>query len=1463
MNTAWCKILGSGTAGAVMYSCCETRTGENLIGAYMNKMMRILNVIILTLFAACFASPAWAGACYSGKVSTAVASPTTVIANGIATSTITVTVSKANGSGVNGVTVTLTAGSGSSTILTSPATTNASGVATFTVKDAVVQSVTYTAVASQAGCATVTITQKPTVSFVRAAPTVTKSFSPATFAANGTSTLTITLTNPNSASILGATFSDAYPANLVNAGTPALSSTCGGTATASAGGTSLALSGGTIPATSSCTVSVTVTSATAGSYFNSTGAVTSTNAAASIAATATLTVTAISATNSTVVASPTTVLADGVSTSTITVTLRDGANLAVSGKTVTLTAGSGSSTITTVSGVTNASGQATFTVKDAVAQAVTYTAKDTTDNITVIQTATVTFVSTPIFKSFATNPIAANGTSTLTVSLTNATAFSVGGVGFTDTYPAGLVNASNPTKSVSCGAGVLSGATGNSILGITGATIPANSACTVSVTVTSATAATYTNTATNTALATSTASLTVTAISPTLSTVSASPASVLADGISTSTITVTLKDGAGNPVSGKTVSLASATGSSIITAVSNVAGVATFTVKDAIAEGPIVYTATDTTDSITITPTASVTFTPITAPTVAKSFSPATIADYGTSTLTITLTNPNTAAITGVTFTDTYPATGGLANTSTLVLSNTCGGANPGTAASGTTLTLSGGTIPASSSCSVSVQVTAAFPGIAPSSPIVNSTGAVLSSNATSGTAASATLTVVNVSAANSTVVASPTSVPADNTTTSTITVTLKDGASNPVAGTNVSLAASGGSSTITVVSATTDVNGVATFTVKDSVVETVTYTATDTSDTPNVVITQTAVVTFGVAVGSFNAYETATSPATAPSGSIYTKVAGATFSIDLIALNAAKTAVLSTFTGVVKVELLGNTVTGIALDAQNCPTSFTLLQTVAPNSTIAAGRSTVSFAAAADAWKDVRVRISYPAAAPTVISCSTDNFAIRPSSLSVSITDTNWQTAGIARTLYNSGAAGGNVHKAGQPFTIQATGYNAAAVITGNYAGSPTAQPIACTLPTPSCTNGTLAPGAWTAAGGTVTSTTATYSEAGSFNLTLQDATFASVDAADGTPATCAGYYVCSAAISVGRFVPDHFVVAANNVPNFKTFNNAACAVRSFTYIGQPFGYVSAPQAQVTAQNFANATTVNYTSNLWKLATAAGAQDCTSSPDTCTMSSGNVTQTYTYTTSTGSLPNWDSTQVALATPSIAAGTIALGTNGTGTVTSSNTDLLAFKRNTTTPLALFTASITLTDSVKDTSEAGNCGVANCDITTTTPAAFSPVVFDAGNEFRYGRLKLGNAHGSELLKLPIPIQTQYWNVTSFVKNTADNCTSLTAANITLGNYQGGISLANMDTPTGSHIGLGGVFVAGLGNLTLNKPSPTPTSKGSVDVTVNLTAESKIYLQGAWTGATYTQNPSARAAFGVYKGANEFIYLRENY
>ena len=93
----------------------------------------------------------------------------------------------------------------------------------------------------------------------------------------------------------------------------------------------------------------------------------------------------------------------------------------------------------------------------------------------------------------------------------------------------------------------------------------------------------------------------------------------------------------------------------------------------------------------------------------------------------------------------------------------------------------------------------------------------------------------------------------------------------------------------------------------------------------------------------SFNAFETGTA-AGAVNGVIGTRVAGTAFSLDVVAILGG--AQLALFNNTVRVELLGNTVLGTPLDAQNCPTAFTVVQTVSPDPAIVAGRSTVSFAA-------------------------------------------------------------------------------------------------------------------------------------------------------------------------------------------------------------------------------------------------------------------------------------------------------------------------------------------------------------------------------------------------------------------------------------------------------------------------------------------------------------------------------------
>ncbi|MBM0279102.1 DUF3494 domain-containing protein, partial [Micromonospora sp. STR1s_6] len=103
-----------------------------------------------------------------------------------------------------------------------------------------------------------------------APPTISKAFGDATIPADGTTSLSFTLTNPNVGTALtGVTFSDALPAGLVVATPNGLTGSCGGgTIAATAGGGSISLAGATLPAGGSCTFSVNVTGTTSGTKVN-------------------------------------------------------------------------------------------------------------------------------------------------------------------------------------------------------------------------------------------------------------------------------------------------------------------------------------------------------------------------------------------------------------------------------------------------------------------------------------------------------------------------------------------------------------------------------------------------------------------------------------------------------------------------------------------------------------------------------------------------------------------------------------------------------------------------------------------------------------------------------------------------------------------------------------------------------------------------------------------------------------------------------------------------------------------------------------------------------------------------------------------------------------------------------------------------------------------------------------------
>jgi LPXTG-site transpeptidase (sortase) family protein len=193
--------------------------------------------------------------------------------------------------------------------------------------------------------------------------------------------------------------------------------------------------------------------------------------------------------------------------------------------------------------------------------------------------------------------------------------------------------------------------------------------------------------------------------------------------------------------------------------------------------GGYTNSATAKAGTVTIGPkTATVTVG--TPPTVSKAFSPTTILNGGTSQLTITLANPNGSDLTVSTFVDNLPA--GVTTTAAAPTTTCVGGVPSKTS---TSVSLTGGTIPANGSCNVKVTVTSTAAGPHLNKILVGDL--TTTQDFSNTTEATDTLTVYGLPAITVGKVANPTSVPE---TGGSVTFTYTVSNSGPVPVTITSL---------------------------------------------------------------------------------------------------------------------------------------------------------------------------------------------------------------------------------------------------------------------------------------------------------------------------------------------------------------------------------------------------------------------------------------------------------------------------------------------------------------------------------------------------------------------------------------------------------------------------------------------------------------------------------------------------
>ena len=126
-----------------------------------------------------------------------------------------------------------------------------------------------------------------------ASPVITKSFSPAVVALNGSSIGTITVTNPNATPLTNVQFSDTMPAGIdlitQTGGTCSTLATGGGIFSINPGTETFSSTSNVLAPGQSCTITVSVHGTVLGPHINTTSPVTSSEASPSPAASRTLT----------------------------------------------------------------------------------------------------------------------------------------------------------------------------------------------------------------------------------------------------------------------------------------------------------------------------------------------------------------------------------------------------------------------------------------------------------------------------------------------------------------------------------------------------------------------------------------------------------------------------------------------------------------------------------------------------------------------------------------------------------------------------------------------------------------------------------------------------------------------------------------------------------------------------------------------------------------------------------------------------------------------------------------------------------------------------------------------------------------------------------------------------------------------------------------------------------------------
>jgi MSHA biogenesis protein MshQ len=376
---------------------------------------------------------------------------------------------------------------------------------------------------------------------------------------------------------------------------------------------------------------------------------------------------------------------------------------------------------------------------------------------------------------------------------------------------------------------------------------------------------------------------------------------------------------------------------------------------------------------------------------------------------------------------------------------------------------------------------------------------------------------------------------------------------------------------------------------------------------------------------------------------------------------------------------------------------------------------------------------------------------------------------------------------------------------------------------------NGVLGVSSYSHVLGSQTSVSQSISEVGVFSLTAAPASGSYLDGETVSGGTSG---------NVGRFIPAYLGASAS------ASLTPSCG-SAFSYQGQPMAFAVGlePKLTVTGYNRAGGVTNNYDRGaFWRLLTtpARGAYSSIVSG----LAGVNARLTSACTSAcTGGVAG----SAAVTSSGVDNGDGARAYQWTGETLSYTPAVL--------PLAEdlpFTAAISQSLSAAALTDADSAcylnGQASCQ-------AYSyNFVNTPGSAVRLGRLRIGNAHGSELQALSLPLTLESWQSTaggSFQPEGLDTCTNAGVLGApVLSSFTGNLAVGET-SPS--------LIWPVVGSRSLLLSAPGAGNDGGVQATL---ASLPTWLYYDWTGSGRSA-AKGLASFGIYQGPTPLIYRRELY